>query len=350
MNPTTTPVPTTDPAVLLARYRAARPVKGQCWCGAGCEGRESEPGVRSERDAAALHISLHGYVAVWSEMTEAQAEAFIVGEAPFGEPAAVAYTIEEWDALDITDLVKPNRTRRTDGTPESPESKARRAEAAAFLADYRGTNEFMISLQNDPKRGTKWFRISPRMADAILNVRDREAAARAPKATESQPRLPEVMTWVRTNAERGNEFAASLMSKAERWGSLTQNQYDAVLRNVERESARPVDVDATVRKAPAGPAAEGWYRVGEDIFKVQLAVHGSGKPYAKRLVVTAHGQATWEYAAGMVMRLTEADALTVEEAARFGQLYGVCAVCGRTLTDETSIAAGIGPVCRSKLA
>lgn len=33
-------------------------------------------------------------------------------------------------------------------------------------------------------------------------------------------------------------------------------------------------------------------------------------------------------------------------AARFGQEIGRCGVCGRTLTDETSRAIGIGPICR----
>lgn len=31
---------------------------------------------------------------------------------------------------------------------------------------------------------------------------------------------------------------------------------------------------------------------------------------------------------------------------RFGQEIGICYVCGRTLTDETSRMLGIGPVCR----
>lgn len=34
---------------------------------------------------------------------------------------------------------------------------------------------------------------------------------------------------------------------------------------------------------------------------------------------------------------------------RYGREIGVCGVCGRTLTDETSRAAGIGPVCASRL-
>ena len=35
-------------------------------------------------------------------------------------------------------------------------------------------------------------------------------------------------------------------------------------------------------------------------------------------------------------------------AKRYGHALGVCAVCGRALTDPTSIAAGIGPVCASR--
>jgi hypothetical protein len=33
---------------------------------------------------------------------------------------------------------------------------------------------------------------------------------------------------------------------------------------------------------------------------------------------------------------------------RYGQALGVCGVCGRTLTDEASRAAGIGPVCAAR--
>lgn len=33
-------------------------------------------------------------------------------------------------------------------------------------------------------------------------------------------------------------------------------------------------------------------------------------------------------------------------AERFGQEIGACAICGRTLTDPTSRAIGIGPICR----
>jgi len=35
-----------------------------------------------------------------------------------------------------------------------------------------------------------------------------------------------------------------------------------------------------------------------------------------------------------------------QAAERFGREIGSCAICGRTLTDPTSISIGIGPVCR----
>lgn len=103
------------------------------------------------------------------------------------------------------------------------------------------------------------------------------------------------------------------------------------------------------------PVAEGMYRKAGSIYKVQIAVHGSGKPYAKRLVETLTidpktNKKKWkfEYAPGFVNELRPEHALTLEQAQEFGALYGTCCVCGRTLTKEESISAGIGPVCAEK--
>jgi len=40
---------------------------------------------------------------------------------------------------------------------------------------------------------------------------------------------------------------------------------------------------------------------------------------------------------------------TKEASIRYGKEIGACGVCGRTLTDETSRANGIGPVCAQKM-
>jgi hypothetical protein len=79
-------------------------------------------------------------------------------------------------------------------------------------------------------------------------------------------------------------------------------------------------------------------------------VHGSGHLYCKRLVPgDGYGsKATFVYAPGMMPLLSAKTKMTLEEAKAFGALYGTCCVCGRTLTDEKSIAAGIGPVCAGK--
>lgn len=105
----------------------------------------------------------------------------------------------------------------------------------------------------------------------------------------------------------------------------------------------------------------GMYRVGETIYKVQRAVHGSGRMYAKRLVKldapytkTSRGKevkVTHEFvmASGAITRIRDEHRMTLAEAIDYGAIYGVCCRCAATLTDECSIEAGIGPVCASKI-
>lgn len=56
----------------------------------------------------------------------------------------------------------------------------------------------------------------------------------------------------------------------------------------------------------------------------------------------------WDYERGLISKCADARALTLEEAAEFGRLYGACMVCGRTLTDPESIERGIGPICAGR--
>jgi hypothetical protein len=94
------------------------------------------------------------------------------------------------------------------------------------------------------------------------------------------------------------------------------------------------------------------YRKDGQVYRVQVAVHGSGKPYAKALVETGqfheNGKPVfeWDYRGrGPLHNLRASDMMTLAEAKEFGALFGVCCVCGALLTDEKSIEAGIGPVC-----
>jgi hypothetical protein len=99
------------------------------------------------------------------------------------------------------------------------------------------------------------------------------------------------------------------------------------------------------------------------IYKVQIAKQGSGNLYAKRLVPPDHDddcviltlggskcghKAEWVYEGRAPLHLGLVK-LDVEAAAKFGHLYGICGCCGADLTDEKSIARGIGPICYGKL-
>jgi len=88
-----------------------------------------------------------------------------------------------------------------------------------------------------------------------------------------------------------------------------------------------------------------YYLPGEPvtIFKVQPS-RSSDRVWAKRLETDG----TWTYVGRQPLNagLVKLDA---ETAAKFGHAYGMCACCGRLLTNEDSIEAGIGPVCASRL-
>lgn len=169
-------------------------------------------------------------------------------------------------------------------------------------------------------------------------------------------------------------FAKSLF--AQKFGDNGAAEFAASLDTMTKQDAkRMLDTMQTLPDyvAPAAPAAaderparkngpeieaDGMYRNPEtgDIYKVQVAVHGSGKLYAKVLVkldeptIKRNKEMHYEFvmARGAVMTLKPEWKMTREDAAEFGHLYGCCCRCGAVLTDEASIERGIGPVCADK--
>lgn len=118
-----------------------------------------------------------------------------------------------------------------------------------------------------------------------------------------------------------------------KWGVLHANWEDGGCSTGAPED-RGYDRDGGPEPAP------GMYRQPSGrIVKVQLS-RTSGKPYAK----TVDG----EYLGGG-RELAGLVRLTLDEAKAYGRETGVCCVCGATLTNPESIAAGIGPWCAGKL-
>ena len=99
--------------------------------------------------------------------------------------------------------------------------------------------------------------------------------------------------------------------------------------------------------APRVPAPLGIYRVDGEIFCVRKA-RTSDRVYAYKLINIEGRDPRWDYAAGKVFELKVENMITVEQAMEFGRMTGICAICGRLLTDEDSVRKGIGPVCGNK--
>src|SRR5688500_18354611 len=80
-------------------------------------------------------------------------------------------------------------------------------------------------------------------------------------------------------------------------------QIDAAKANIAKMRQQVRNAKVAQRAAQPAAAAEeieaGMYLLNGEIFKVQVAVHGSGRPYAKRLVPGEFGEASFEYARGI---------------------------------------------------
>lgn len=164
------------------------------------------------------------------------------------------------------------------------------------------------------------------------------------------------MTITATRAtEKQVDFINSLLTRHELTDTNRQSVEAALLRGISKtEASQMIDwIKSLPHKAtPSAPKTEdvnleGMHRFNGRIFKVQVAVHGSGRLYAKEL--KQYGEDwSFEFAPGMIHKLSSATKMTLEQAKEFGALYGTCCVCGRTLTNETSIEEGIGPVCAGR--
>lgn len=99
---------------------------------------------------------------------------------------------------------------------------------------------------------------------------------------------------------------------------------------------------------------DGFYVRDGEVYKVIVAVHGSGRKYAKKLDLEV---GKWQFDRGAIHKLRPEHWMTLEQALEVAKvsrnvnsaLYGACFICGRTLTDETSIDRGIGPICYGKM-
>lgn len=142
-------------------------------------------------------------------------------------------------------------------------------------------------------------------------------------------------------------------TKARRILEAFRTLQEMEIDNLKKTASRVIDAlkDAPRKNAETVEKPiedlEGMHSTLQGIYKVQKAVHGSGRFYAKQLVQRGE-KWVFEYAPGAIRNLSADSKMSLGEAKAFGALYGTCAVCARTLTDEESIERGIGPVCANR--
>lgn len=119
-----------------------------------------------------------------------------------------------------------------------------------------------------------------------------------------------------------------------------------------REASTLIDALLSAPQAPRRQAAKlelGMYRKADGTMYRVYPARESGRILAKRLVEDGFGGWAFEYA-GMADRFVSADErMSLEEAKEWGAQFGTCCVCAALLTDPTSVAAGIGPICASRV-
>jgi hypothetical protein len=198
--------------------------------------------------------------------------------------------------------------------------------------------------------------------------------ATATSAQTASPKQVKFVTDLYTEYRELTQKTAAFISLSDAEKEIVLNTIDNVIpllaewprpklsRHIDSMLANVKSLRAQVRQfdtKPAPTATElesGIYLACDDeIYKVYRGQ--SGRMLAKVLVVDVHGDAAhgiqgeahFEYV-GMANRFVKSDQrMTLEQAKGYGAIYGVCCVCSATLTDETSIAAGIGPVCGKRV-
>lgn len=292
----------------------------------------------TERDYLKAQIERHGAEALGLEPE--WVAALLAGE-------RVEYVTADGEIVAVDEYDEAPRKYRgeIDDSPEAvkarAEAKQRRAEALAYVTEYRGNWGLILDLRADRRWGTKHFRMSDRLVEILLAAKARDAA-RVTEISEAQRALvAQAFEALAANPARRPEFIVSIVAQGQ-VRPLSEKQTACLVRFVA-EAAPAAEPKAIEQASP-----EGFYSRDGVIYKVQHNLSHTGF-YAKRLDVV-DGKGEWTFVAGLARTLRPEERLTLEQAAAFGHLYGICGICGRELTDEASIERGIGPVCMGKVA
>jgi hypothetical protein len=180
--------------------------------------------------------------------------------------------------------------------------------------------------------------------DDLLNL----VPTQAPSYTPSAPQVALIAKLIlevhALDAELGSQ-AGTYTAAMDREGAWTRENTSRWIGNLIKKVR---ELSAAV-KTPAPQVEDGRYAVEEDgvlkFFKVKNG-HKAGFVF---LDIQASDDWHGIRDLGRIRKIVALIAADPHAAmVRYGHELGECGRCGRTLTDEASRAAGIGPVCASK--
>jgi hypothetical protein len=175
-------------------------------------------------------------------------------------------------------------------------------------------------------------------------ISDHRSPAQADLMQRLQVQLSEL------DAETGRQALVYIAGMTEH-GKWTAGREGNASAWISRMIAKVSELKAAAPKPAAGVVGveDGRYAIEEDGVLKFFKVKNGNRPWFVFLDVQASDD--W-HAIRNVTRIRSIVALIAIDPnaamVRYGHELGECGRCGRTLTDEASRAAGIGPVCASK--
>lgn len=210
--------------------------------------------------------------------------------------------------------------------------------------------------------GHKTFKTSPEARAKAAEKRvERKEAERLEKATANrawQDENRDVIAWIENKVTRGNDFAISLSNSMQQYGKLTDGQVAAVRKCIERDTPASKPAEIVLKdlhtvlqrhsKFYAGDITLS-RRNGDQLIWIK---HANAEKVLGKIdngVLSLWNRPGVDNDAVRAL-LNEFEANPLVAAVKYGKLSGRCCSCGRELTNDGSIEAGIGPICAEKFA
>lgn len=184
-------------------------------------------------------------------------------------------------------------------------------------------------------------------SDTVMGATDKQIAFIEKLMTQIGQKTEGITSEEAQGARGANEMIRKHLASNGISKRQASNLIETLIRTSNINFGTPATPIQTPTRAPRVEAPIGIYREGEKIFCVRKA-RQSERVYAYELINIEGRNPRWEYVAGKVYELKVEDMISLEVAQQYGRRTGICCICGRFLTDNESVAKGIGPVCEQK--